>query len=253
MRRNPFVKVSLSSPWSKILCLAILLAARLAHSQVVAGIYFGDAHTASSSLSMQTPATATNLLITPVSYATHAFQAPLYYGYHAGYFFRRFRRYLGLEGEFTHLKVFAETNKQAQITGLLHGIPVNETTPIDTIVQYFNITHGVNLLTGNLVARKFFLQTGARPRLILSARAGAGITIPHPENEILGIPNVQHYQIGSPAWQLGADGEIRLWRALYFDTGFRYTRTRESVDIAAGTATSLLNSFHLLGGFTWHL
>jgi hypothetical protein len=248
------VKVSLSSQWTKIPCLAILLLpAGLAHSQVVAGIYLGDAHTASSSLSIQVPATTTNLLITPVSYATNAFEAPLYYGYHAGYFWKRFRHDIGFEGEFTHLKVFAETNKQAQITGVLHGLPINENAPLDTTVQYFNITHGVNLLTGNLVARKCFHQTGTQPRLILSTRVGGGITIPHPENEILGIPNMQHYQIGSPVWQLGADSEIRFWRRLYFDTGFRFTRTRESVDIAGGTGTSLLSSFHLLFGFTWHL
>jgi hypothetical protein len=228
---------------------ALLLTADPAHSEWVAGAYTGDAHTAQTSLCIQAAAWATNLYINPVSYSTEAFQSPIYYGYHAGYFFTR---HFGLEGEFTHLKVYAETERLAQISGTLLGVPVNENVPLNTLVQRFNITHGVNLLTGNFVARTMFHQHGLHPRFILSGRIGGGITIPHAENEVLGIANEEHYQAGSPVRQAGADFEIRLWRTLYFDTGVKYTRTRENVDLAQGTAGSLLDSTHVTGGLTWH-
>jgi hypothetical protein len=55
----------------------------------VAGIYTGDAHTAQGSLHIEAAGGATNLYIHPVSYSTNAFESPIYYGYHAGYFFTR--------------------------------------------------------------------------------------------------------------------------------------------------------------------
>jgi hypothetical protein len=228
----------------------LFFAADSAHSEWVAGVYLGDAHTAKSSLRIQAAAWATNLYIHPVPYATNAFQSPIYYGYHAGYFFTR---HFGFEGEFTHLKVYAQTERVAQISGTLRGVAVKETVPLNTVVQRFNITHGVNLLTGTFVVRTAFHQRIPHPRFILSGRMGAGITIPHAEDEILGITNAEHYQMGSPVIQVGADFEIRLWHTLYFDTGVKYTRTRENVNLAQGTAESPLDSTHVTGGFTWHL
>ena len=69
----------------------------------------------------------------------------------------------------------------------------------------------------------------------------------------LGISNMERYEVGAPAWQVGAGLEIRLWRRLYADSELKYTRTREQVDVAGGTAESLLKSTHLLAGIAWHL
>jgi hypothetical protein len=148
--------------------------------------------------------------------------------------------------------VYAETDRVAQISGAIGGTPVSESAVLKTVVQHFNITHGVNLLTGNFGARTTFRQDGVHPRFILSGRFGAGITVPHAENEVLGIANAEHYQVGSPVIQAGVDFEVRLWRTLYFDTGVKYTRTRENVDVGPGTAESLLNSTHVIGGVAWH-
>jgi hypothetical protein len=208
----------------------------------VAAAYIGGAHTFQTSLRIES--LQADLLIHPVSYAAKPFQSPIYYGYRADYFFTRHFR---LEGEFTHLKVYAETGRTAQISGTVGGVPVSETAPIDSVVQQFDITHGVNLVLANFVARKSFGQ-----RFILSGKVGGGITVPHPENEVLGVSNDQHYQLGQPAVQCGAGFEIRLWRGLYADTELRYTRVRERVDIAEGTGESLLDTIHSTAGFAWH-
>lgn len=212
--------------------------------------YLGGAHTARTSLRLHAPELSTNLLLQPISYQTKPFQSPLYYGYRAGYFFTpRF----GIEGEFTHLKVYAETERTAQITGTLQGAAINESAPLDSVVQRFNITHGVNLLLANFVARKGFRKTGSSARLLLSGRVGAGVTIPHAENQVFGISNVEHYEVGRPAWQLGVGLEVRLWRRLYAEAEAKYTRTRQEVDIPQGTAESLIKSTHGVAGFVWHL
>jgi len=223
---------------------------RPAGAEWIVAAYLGGAHTVQTSLQVQMPDSATNLLIHPISYEDRPFHSPLYYGYRAGYYFNRFHRHFGFQGEFTHLKVYAETDRMAQISGLLNGAAVNKTALVSSVAQRFDVTHGVNLLTGNFVFRQP-LGCGSS-RFVFLARTGAGITIPHPENEILGILNMQHYQVGSPVIQFGAGLEIRLWRAMYALTEVKYTRTNETVDIARGTGTSMLNSAHAIAGLAWH-
>ena len=220
-----------------------------ARAEWTAAAWLGGAHTNDTSLGLQIPALSTNLALHPISYATRPFHSPIYYGYGAGWFFSR---HFGFEAEFTHLKVYAETNRTAQISGTLRGAPINETAVLDNIVQQFNITHGVNLLTASFAARKAFHGGGGSPRLIVSARAGGGITIPHPENEVLGVSNSEHYQVGSPVIQFAAGFEVRLWRRFYGITEVRYTRVGETVSIAQGNATSVLDTSHATFGLAWH-
>jgi len=80
----------------------------------------------------------------------------------------------------------------------------------------------------NFVARKTSRRGPDWPfgRFLLSARIGAGITIPHAENEILGVSNREHYQIGSPAIQLAGGFEMGLWKNLYAATELKYTRIK---------------------------
>ncbi len=229
-------------------CFTVLLLPRSAPAEWVVTGYLGAAHTAQTSLQFQVPDESTNLTLHPIAYADKPCTPAIYYGYRLGYFFsRRF----GFEGELTHLKVYADTNRLAQISGVLYGMPVNETALVSSVVQQFNITHGVNLLTGNFVARKA-LGPETAARVVLEARVGAGATIPHPINVVLGEPNVQGYQIGSLAVQAAGGVEIRLWRGLYAITEAKYTRTNETVNIFHGTAATLLNSAHLIGGLAVH-
>jgi hypothetical protein len=228
--------------------LVLCLLPRVALGEWVVAAYLGGAHTAQSSLQFQVPDESTNLTLHPISYQDKPFAPAIYYGYRGGYFFSR---HFGFEGELTHLKVYAETDRVAQISGTLYGAPVNETALASSVVQEFNITHGVNVLTGNFVARKP-LGAEASARVVLEARFGAGVTVPHPINEVLGVPNAQAYQIGSPAIQVAGGVDFRLWRRLYAITEAKYTRTNETVNIAHGTATTLLNSVHVIGGLALH-
>jgi hypothetical protein len=134
---------------------AIFLPGAPAQAEWIAAMYTGGAHTYQSTLALQIPELAASLTLHPVSYAAEPFQSPIYYGYRAGYCFSR---HFGFEGEFTHLKVYAETNRSGQVSGLLRGASVDEVVPLNAVVQRFNITHGLNLLTGNFVVRKAFRQ-----------------------------------------------------------------------------------------------
>lgn len=228
-----------------------MLPVRSADAELILGAYIGGAHTNQSSLHIQAPETATDLDIAPVFYKTKPFQSPVYYGYRAGYFLGR---HIGFETEFTHLKVYADSGRTAVISGTLRGQSIAGTALLNSVVQRFNITHGVNLLLANGVVRKGFRKGAESPygRFIVAGRIGGGITIPHAENEVLGVSNREHYQVGSPAIQVAGSFEIRLWRRLYGETEVKYTRVRERVDIAQGTAESLLNTVHSVAGLAWH-
>ncbi len=228
--------------WGRRWLCALLVAAPLA-AEWEAAAYVGAAHTLSSSLLLDQPALGNALRFRPVSYRGESFTPPLYYGYRAGWFPKR---YLGFETELIHLKVFAETGRTAFGSGTLEGRPVNGPARIDTVVSRFSISHGVNLLRGIVVSRRDLAR-----RLMLTARAGAGTSIPHVETTVLGQAD-EHYQIGSPAWQLAVGLEYRLWRGLHALGEYKFTHTREHVRLATGTAATLLETHHAVFGLAWH-
>lgn len=212
----------------------------------VAG-YIGGAFTQNSDLTLRQPPLATNLRFGNVSYRGHSFQSPLYYGVRGGYMFRS--HWAG-EIEFTHLKVFANVNQSVPITGTVNGVPLSTRQPMDTIIQSFGISHGVNLLMGDIVFRQQLWSLPSRKglgRLILTIRFGAGATIPHAETIIEGHAD-EHYQIGRTAIQLGGGLELSVWRKLHWMGEYKYTRTDERVQVYSGTAATLLQSHHVITG-----
>ena len=212
----------------------------------VAG-YIGGAHTQNSTLNLCRPSLGTNLRFSNVSYRGESFQSPLYYGLRGGYILRP--HWVG-EIEFTHLKVFANANLPVSISGTVNGVPVSTHEPMDTIIQSFGISHGVNLLTGDIVFRQRLwrpLSGNGVGRLTVTVRFGAGATIPHAETIIAGHAD-EHYQIGSPAIQLGGGVEVWVWRKLHWMAEYKYTRTNEQVSVYSGNVTTLLQSHQIVTG-----
>jgi len=230
-------------PWL-VLIWCVSTGAPTAAEWEVAG-YMGGAHTESSDLLLRQPSLVTHLRFGDIGYRGGSFETPLYYGARGGYFLRP--RW-AVEGEFVHLKVFAHVRQTAPITGTLRGSPLNVRQPVDTIVQSFSISHGLNLLLANVVFRQplWRSRSGAR-RLNLAVRLGAGTTFPHPESIIEGSADA-HYQTGSPAIQFAGGVELHLWRKLWWIGEYKFTRTRQEVDVFSGTATSLLRTHHAVTG-----
>ena len=130
---------------------------------------------------------------------------------------------------------------------------MNSVGPLSNIVQHFAVSHGVNLLLANAVFRQPLWNSPGQssPRAVLKLSIGGGTTLPHAESLIQGHGD-QHYQVGSPAIQLSGGLELRAWHRLYWSGEYKFTRTREQVDIFAGKITTLLDSHHLLTGPVIH-
>jgi hypothetical protein len=161
--------------------------------------------------------------------------------------------WLGIEAEFIHLKVFSDPDQLVPASGTHLGEPVNREIRLGEIVQRYSISHGVNLLMFNAVARYRIGQDrqGGRSRLILSARFGAGPTLPHTESTI-DDQRQEQFEVGRLAFQLGGGAELRLKGGLYAITETRFTRTHQKGKVFMGEAESLLRSQHVTLGLSYH-
>ncbi len=245
---------SRTTPPGRLMRLALLLVSVLAATGAraewsVAG-YIGGAHTQASSLRLRQPVLGTDLTFKQVEFSGESLQSPLYYGVRGGYFLQR---HFGLEVEFIHLKVFAGTARATRAQGTLRGTVIAADIPINSVIERFSISHGLNLLLANGVIRHDFMRGPEEKlgRLLLAARVGAGVTIPHGESTIEDISQEQ-YQVGRAAWQLAGGMEFGIWRGLHLLGEYKFTRTNERVDVHAGTIETPLNSHHIIAGVSWH-
>jgi hypothetical protein len=218
----------------------------------VVAAYIGGAHTSSSTLTVLQPSLGNNLAFENVRLASRSFDPPLYYGFRGGYFLPQ-TPYFGIEAEFIHLKVFSNPQQRVRVVGLLRGATINGELPLGEIVQQYSVSHGVNLLLFNGALRYAVRSDNDGPlgRLVLSARAGVGPTLPHTESTIEGQRQEQ-YEVGSVGWQAAGAAEVRLWKGLFAFGEYKFTRTRQNGKVFSGTAQSLLRSHHGVVGLSYH-
>lgn len=235
-----------------VLTLALLGGPRSAHAEWVAAGFLGAAATHRAALEIEQPARRTALEIENVALADRSLESPLYYGYRLMWAPTSEAR-LGLEVEFIHLKVYADTDAAVHMHGVLHGHAIDGTLRLGEVVQRFAISHGLNLLLGNLIIRQPLARgASSARRLVFVGRLGAGPTIPHAETTVEGTTQEQ-YQWGSVAAQAAAGLEWRFARRLAAVAEYKLTGTPQRVRIPDGTASATIISHHVVAGVAWRL
>jgi hypothetical protein len=208
--------------------------------------FLGAAHTRPSSLTLTRPPDATDLSMSPIRYGSESLEVPVYYGYRAAFFPRS--GWFGIEGELIHLKVVADTTRTVRVHGMWRGARVDETVRLSSVIDDFSITHGVNLLLVNAVARRRTgIDSAGHPRWTLTARLGAGGSVPHPESTISGR-HVEGYEWGAMSIQGAAGVELRLVSGLSLVGEYKLTRSVQDVTVADGTARTPLTTHHVVAG-----
>ena len=230
-----------------VLCLAF---ASPAFADWTIAAYLGAAHTRPASLTLQKRFESTSVTLSPVRYRSESLEAPIYYGYRIGYFPKS--SWFGIEGELIHLKVIADTAATVEITGTLRNSAVNGSLPLSAVVERFSLTHGVNLLLVNGVFRRPLAQRGDHARWILTARLGAGASVPHAESIIDGRHR-EGYEWGGMSVQATAGLEVTVARRLSVLTEYKLTHSRQDVEIAEGSAQTALTTHHLVAGLALRL
>lgn len=189
--------------------------------------YVGGTKTASNTLDI-TPAAGSAVSIPNVDYEGRPFESPPYYGYRVGW--TPTGGHLGVEYEFTHAKAIATGAPSAELTA-------------------FQLSHGLNLILGNVVYRTSPYCSG---RCTLVARGGAGITYPHVEATFRGRTTYDYEFAGFGA-QGGVGIELQVVPHLYVVGDARLTYARVRADLVdGGRLAGPFTTGHVDVGVAWH-
>ncbi len=199
----------------RLIAIALLAAALVlggpatARAQWYVGAYLGANYTHPATVRIDLPDQALALTYDTVAFSAEPFASPQYYGIRIGRRLGRTDRF-GLEVEFIHLKVYADS--------------------MDAVVTRYAMSHGLNFLLVNAVAR----QPIGGGRATLVARGGIGPTLPHAETTVFGVEREQ-YQFGGVGWQAATGIEIALTRRLRAEAEYKFTFARPAISVAGGT------------------
>ncbi|MSO83266.1 MAG: hypothetical protein EXQ53_08235 [Acidobacteria bacterium] len=239
------------SPSSLILTGLVLCVPSSARADWVASAYLGHAWTRSSTVALTLTDRQTRLEIAGVEYRAESFTSPPYYGYRIAWV-PDTRRWLGLEVEVIHAKVFAEAARLVHVQGTLRGAAVDATLPLSFIVQRLAMSHGLNFMFANLALRREFgpVDSGGTRRYVAVVRAGAGPTIAHAESTVDHV-NRDQYESGGVGAQAAGGLEVAVWRGLAAHGEYKFTWATPELEVAGGQATAPARSQHLVGGLAY--
>ena len=225
-----------------LLIAGLLCAPAHAGADWLAAAYLGHAATQPSTISLALPDRQTRLEIVDAEYRGESFVSPQYYGLRVGWIPEG--RWLGVEAEFIHAKVYTQTGRVARIRGTLDGAPIDASLPLSSVVQRLAMSHGLNFLLANLVVRREF------GRVAIAGRAGAGPTLPHAESTI-GDAARDRLEGGGAGAQVGAGVDLALWRGLGLLGEYKFTWVDARINVAGGNATIPARSHHIVFGTSW--
>jgi hypothetical protein len=244
------------APYSTL--LALLACCPCARAEWLATLYMGDSHTYASNLTVIQPETHTDVSINPVSWAPHPLGhgAP-YYGVRISYF-PSVASHLGGVIDFTHYKMYAETNEPTTIRGEWNGKPYYAYADVSTAITSLEIAHGVNLVSLNGEYRWNPTFTDGP----WQSHVGAGVVayVPHADGIIDGVGVDETYQYGGLGGQLFGGAEYTL-PARWQPQGMRFTLLVESkldigeLNLSLDPDTRIEThdaTLHLIGGISLH-
>ncbi len=176
---------------------------------------------------------------------------PPYYGVRLNYFFESSPHW-GVGLDFTHDKIYAQTDRVVQVSGTFNGVPVNQSAPLGQFVQKFNITHGVNIVALNVLYRwteNFASEAFPNGRLQPYIGGGPTYYILHPENTINNKNNNEGYQGSGFGYQVLGGVHFWLTRHVGLFAETKFNSGHAKVDTAdQGKAETSLDTFQVLGG-----
>lgn len=205
-----------------------------AHADWIVGAFGGVAHTLSSTMDLTLPAQGTQVTLGNVDYRGESFRSPQYFGLR-GTWIPGGLRWLGIEGEYIHAKVYAEVDRDVHAQGTLRGVAMDATVPLSSIVDRVSMSHGLNFFFANVTARHGLGGVDSRGdhRVVGVVRAGAGPTLPHAESHIDNV-YFEQYEGGGLGVQVGGGIELSLWHGLGALAEYKFTWASPEIEVAGG-------------------
>lgn len=225
-----------------VAAVLIVAHATSAQAQWTVSAYGGAMQTQSSDVRIDDREANTNLLFEEMPFDSRSSESPIYYGYRVGYRVPTIA-WLFVEGELIHGKVYPRSPTTTLGSGTLRGTSASD-IPFESVVQHFNLSHGLNFIVFNAVARRAFTS-----RVAATARLGAGPMLPHVESVVDGARR-EEYQWAGIGAQVGGGAELTVWRTLALTAEYKWTHARPHVSLARGEAMLTTTSHHLAIGMT---
>lgn len=239
-------------PAFALIAVALAVFAEPALAETTASFYLGSSHTGNSDVRISQPSTNSDATFHDVSWNSESFTNPVYYGIRVSHFFEEHPDW-GIGFDYTHDKVYANTNQAVRVNGTWNGAQVNESAPMNQRVQSFSISHGVNIVALNAY-RRWTRQTADS---LLCVRCqpyvGAGLTyyVLHPENTVNGRANDQGFEGAGFGYQLLAGLHYGVTRTVGVFIETKYNSGKVEVKTAGGgRGETTLNSTQLLAGMS---
>jgi lipid A oxidase len=222
---------------STVLAVLFVLLPSAAKAATEITLAFGKAAVEDTDLELSRPG-GTRLTFRSVSWRDESFKMPLYLSLRANWW-RSPERSWGLGLDYTHAKAVAETDRMAAVQGRRAGVPVSGTERIGDTLPHFEMSHGLNTVTLNLLRR------WSPGRLQPYAGLGAGVAVPHVE-AVIGDDRTDGYQRAGPAFEARLGLALRFRRHLAAVTEYKLTYARISADLAGGGAVEVEPRLHQL-------
>ena len=204
------------------------------HAEVVLSYYGGAALTDDNDLKLHQPG-GTSLTFHDVSWSDQSFESPYYYGARLTYWLVSKPRW-GAAVDFTHAKIYLDLSDTVHVMGKRDGVSVNDRERVGDTFERFNLSHGHNFFTVNLMYRWF--PKGKRDESLLGrlqpyVGVGAGAAYPHVETTIDGV-KTDEYQLAGPAVKGMVGLNYDLWKHLSTFVEYKLIYADLDLDLKGG-------------------
>ncbi len=229
--------------------------AAMASAEVSISVYSGTSDTATSDLRIREPSSDSDATFHGVRWQARPFEDSPYYGIRLAYFQTNSSR-IGASLDFTHYKIYAETERTLALDGRWDGVTVKGIGPMYLRVQHFEVSHGLNLAALNMIYRWPLGPAAALPESRWQAYVGAGLVayVPHAEATINGNFTSAGYQLGGFGYQVLAGLQCRVSRRMSLFAELKQDGGGLNMDFQGDTrARTGVRTFHALGGVTLSL
>jgi hypothetical protein len=210
-------------------------------ADIVLSFYIGASQTRPSPLHVVQPPRANDATMDRVTWYGYPFRFEIYYGIRLTYAPPN-NPAMRFALDYTHMKVYADTDAVVTQTGTWHGTPLRASAPLRDRVQSIEMTHGLNMLGFSVLQR--LAGSGSEA---FYAGGGPVIFIPHTESRIDSAAFDSGYRYGGSGFQVlaGAQGCMR-GHQVFAET--KYANGAPIVRIAQGWAQTGLHAVHELAG-----
>lgn len=238
---------------------AMLLALILAPASPAAAEFFlegytGKAFTLDSGLQIKQSG-GTDFTFSDVSWLDKSFEGSPYHAARGGYFFESIP-WFGLAIDFFHFKVFAETSDTRPVSGTVAGVPVGGAAQVASLVQKFEVSHGVNYFMLDALFRYGLFKDAERfPKGLVQLYGGVGLgaVLGHAESVVRNVAAEPGYEWTGIGVQAIAGVRVLFWKYLGVFAEYKFTHSSLDVGVASGRARLEENTHHVVGGISVYL